>query len=458
MRSGNRSNQKTAVSRRVGRPRTIEVAHGSLAQLLTLIRTGRASTRRHLEHESDLSRAVIVERLATLRGLGLIEEAGRGHSGGGRAPQLVRFRSAAGIILVATVDRSSIAVGVADLHGQLLGEHHEAADFAAGPSALLDRLTTLFLWLVEEHGGKEYIWGIGVALPGPVESGDFASPSAFAADTLQEWREFEFEPELAVRFGAPVWIRGATHMMTMGELKSGDGAANMLFVKLGRTISAGMISDGRLHRGAQGAAGMIGHTPTREHSDVTCHCGSRDCLGVVAGGDAIGRAGLAAARQGRSPYLADSLARNGDITAVDVGYGAQAGDAVCAELMARCGRLIGESLATLVNLVNPALVVLGGSVAQAGDILLAAVRESVYRQSHPLVTRDLRIVRSRMGNSSGLVGTAQMVADELFASDVLQKWIAYGTPRRQPEFLDLIGAARARSRAAARAQPPTIGL
>jgi len=98
------------------------------------------------------------------------------------------------------------------------------------------------------------------------------------------------------------------------------------------------------------------------------------------------------------------------------------------------------------------VVVLGGAVAQSGDILLAAVREAIYRQSHPLVTRDLRIVCSQMGDSAGLVGAAQMVCDELFATAMVREWITLGSPRRSPAFLAFLQAGKARERAASSGQ------
>jgi predicted NBD/HSP70 family sugar kinase len=437
----------------VGRPKTINVAQFSLSQLLRLIRIGRATTRLDLERESDMTRAVVTDRLAILQSLGLIDEGDLGEPVGGRAPRHMQFCANVGALLVATLDRSSIAVGVADLNGRVLGEHHEPLDLSIGPTSVLDRLTTLFYWLMGEHGGKDRIWGIGLAIPGPAEIGDGGAAPFSALENLREWRDFDFIAEMALRFGAPVFIRSGVQMMTMGELKSDNGVGDMLFVKLGRAISAGVVSGGRLHRGAQDAAGMIGHAPTGANSSVACHCGSRGCLEAVAGGDAIAREGMTAAQDGRSAYLADILARDLQITAADVGHGAQLGDAFCAELVARCGRLVGESLAPLVNLLNPALIVLGGSAAQSGDILLAAVREGVYRQSHPLVTRDLRVVRSRMGASSGLVGAAHVLAEELFSMETLQSWISQGTPRRQPELLTMIAAARARSREASSISP-----
>ena len=152
------------------------------------------------------------------------------------------------------------------------------------------------------------------------------------------------------------------------------------------------------------------------------------------------------------------LERNGEINAADVSHGAQLGEAFCAEILARCGRLVGQCLAPLVNLLNPAVVVLGGAVAQSGDILLAAVREAIYRQSHPLVTRDLRIVRSQMGDSAGLVGAAEIVCDEIFAPASMQEWIAHGSPRRYPAFVAWLGTKGGAQPPGSRANPRGAAL
>jgi predicted NBD/HSP70 family sugar kinase len=164
-------------------------------------------------------------------------------------------------------------------------------------------------------------------------------------------------------------------------------------------------------------------------------------LEAIAGSEAIEREARQAAESARSPYLASVLARTGEVSVTDAGHGAQLGDGFCVELLARCGRAIGQALAPLANLLNPSLIVLGGSVAQTGDILLAAVREAVYRQSHPLVTRDLRIVRSQMSGSAGLVGAAQVVVEAVFDPGFLQGWITLGTPREHTESRDFLARA-----------------
>jgi predicted NBD/HSP70 family sugar kinase len=142
------------------------------------------------------------------------------------------------------------------------------------------------------------------------------------------------------------------------------------------------------------------------------------------------------------------------VTATDVGHGAQLGDAFCAEFLARCGRLVGARLAPLVNLLNPAYVVLGGSVAESAEVLLASVREAIYRQSHPLATRDLRILNSQLGGTAALIGASSLVSDEIFSASLLQDWIRYGSPRRLPSFLATLEAFRAGARRARTSEPP----
>lgn len=414
-----------AALRSVGRPRSVDAAQASLALLLNLVRSGTATTRQELERSSELGRAVVADRLATMIELGLLREGELGQATGGRAPRQMQFRQDAGSLLVSAIDQNSIALGVADLTGQMLVEHHEAAQLDAGPEAILDRLATIFDWLLTETE-KPLPWGIGLALPGPIEKPVADFDPVPVLQGVQSWQGFPFLENLAARFGVPVFARSGVQTMTMGEAKAGGGRglSDIIYVKLGRSISAGLISEGHLHRGAQGAAGMIGHSRVGE-----------DLLEAVAGADAIAREGMIAAEDGSSPYLAQALARQGELSVVDIGHAAQLGDLFCVDLLGRCGRMVGEALAPLANLVNPALIVIGGVVAESGgDSLLAGMREAVYRQCHPMVSRDLQIMRSQMGASSGLVGAAQVVVEELFTPSLLQGWIGLGSPLRHPDF------------------------
>jgi predicted NBD/HSP70 family sugar kinase len=128
------------------------------------------------------------------------------------------------------------------------------------------------------------------------------------------------------------------------------------------------------------------------------------------------------------------LAEGRKVLGEDITTGAERGDAVCLELLQRCGRLVGEALAGIVNFYNPPLILVGGSVARAGDVLLAPIREAVYQRSLPLGTRDLRIVLSALGADAALRGAAAMVMNELFAPSRLQRWLHRGSPTGMPEL------------------------
>jgi predicted NBD/HSP70 family sugar kinase len=167
---------------------------------------------------------------------------------------------------------------------------------------------------------------------------------------------------------------------------------------------------------------------------VVCRCGKVGCLEALAGGAALARDALTLARDGSSPILARRLAERGRLEAEDVSWAASHGDAASVQLITRAGRLVGEMLSTMVHILNPSLIVVGGGVADAGDSLLAAIREAVYRRSLPLATRDLEVRRSTLGSRSGVVGVATMVIDELFSRVRFGRWVDLGSPSGRPEL------------------------
>ncbi len=297
----------------------------------------------------------------------------------------------------------------------------------------------------DEHGRSDF------ALP-EIALIDVNESDAFGIaglDVLKSWRSFDFRTELSLRFGAPCWVRSNTEMMTRGEMKAGagKGVQDLLCVRLDRSISAGLVCDGRFRSGAQGLAGLIGHAPTSEGGDIICHCGAKGCLDAIASGDAIAREGAAAASDGRSRYLAETYEHLGEVTANDVSHGAQLGDAFCAELLARTGWLIGESVAPLINLTNPGMVMLAGAIAHSGEIVLAAVREAITQVSPTAYPRsdDRAFPAQRLGGARGRRTWRSRKSSRSRARD----WVTLGTPRRQPSFETFLAEAKARKRKSA---------
>ena len=404
----------------------ISPADGVVPVLAHLRANGEAS-RAELAEATRLGRSVLMQRIETLLKSGLLAEDRVGASTGGRAPRLLRFRADAGHLLVADLGATSTDVALADLSGGILAHRQEPSEIAAGPEAVLGRVEELFDECVAEVGASRgNVWAIGIGVPGPVE---FASGRPVSPPIMPGWDGYSVRERLAHR-GVPVWVDNDVNVMALGELTAGSGRGvdDFVYVKIGTGIGAGIVVDGRIHRGAKGSAGDVGHIHVQAGRDVTCRCGMSGCLEAFAGGAALARDAEAAAREGRSPILRALLDTKGFLTSEDVATASKHGDPVSVELITEAGRLIGQMLTGIVNFFNPSLIVIGGGVAGAGDLLLATVRQTIYRRSLPLATRDLTVRRSALDDRAGVIGAATMAANELFAPAFLLRWLGAGTP------------------------------
>ena len=411
----------------------------ALVIVLDEIRLGRARSRGDLVAGTGLSRGVVSQRVGELLDRGLVVEDERGPSTGGRPPRRLTFRGDAGHVLVADLGATSIDVAVTTLDGRVLAHLDEPANIAAGPEVALARVDELFDELrAPRRRLPGRLWGVGIGVPGPVE---FRTGRPIFPSIMPGWDNYPVRERLADRFGAPVWVDNDVNVLALGEWRSGIAAGhdNVVVVKIGTGIGAGIIADGRLHRGAQGSAGDVGHIHVSDDRSVVCRCGNTGCLEALAGGEAIGRDGEAAARDGRSPRLRAVLDARGTVTAEDVARAASFGDAVALDLLQTAGRRVGLMLASVVNFFNPSLVVIGGGVAQGGDALLASIREVVYGRGLPLATRDLLIQRSSLGSLAGVIGGSAMVVDQLFSRESLALWVEAGEPSGMPDVV-LAGA------------------
>jgi glucokinase-like ROK family protein len=401
----------------------------SYARLLDLVRSGVADTRPALSQRTGLGRTAITQRTTTLLDAGLLEEGDLNPSTGGRQARTLRFCKDAGRILTAELGATGFTAGITDLMGTVLTKRHRDCDIAQGPDPVLSEVeSTLDELLREIDGAPSDVWGVGLGLPGPVE---FATARPSEPPIMPGWNNYPVRERLVARYNAPVWVDNEVNLLCLGELRApgmSDDLGDLLYVKIGTGIGAGISHAGHLHRGAQGCAGDIGHAAVTDDNTVVCRCGKTGCLEAVAGGAALARDGEQLARSGKSPVLAAILNTKGTITAADVTTAAGAGDHHAVQLLVAAGRRIGAMLATMVNFYNPSIILLGGKIAEAGDLFLAIIRETIYRRSLPLSTRELRIEKARLGEEGGLVGAAYMVLDELFSVRHFGKWLPAGSP------------------------------
>jgi predicted NBD/HSP70 family sugar kinase len=413
------------------RRRGIAAERDNLALTVSLVRSGAARTRQEVQRVSGLGRAVVAERVATLIERGLLKEEGLAASTGGRAPRRLSFDATAGYVLAATLGTTTLGVGVTDLVGRLMIEHHEPADIGLGANKTVGRVIELFQWMLSRFSPAGEAWAVSLALPSFVGPSVDRDGSVTTSQRMPGWTGVPFQSRLSDTFGTPVFIGNEVQLMALGELRHrrDDHAGDLIFVKVGTGISAGLCADGRIHQGSAGYAGDIGHVVVDVDSDVICRCGNTGCLEALAGGAAIARDGAIAASTGRSPILAEVVRSRAVVTAADVGWAANRSDPASVELISRSGRLVGETMATLVAGYNPSRIIVGGGVAESGPVFFAALRDGIYRRSRSVTTANLSIVTAELGKTAGLIGGASAALDGIFARDRLTSWIDAGTPR-----------------------------
>jgi predicted NBD/HSP70 family sugar kinase len=395
----------------------------SLLRIVNMVRTGEATTRPEIGRVTGLGRGVVTQRVDHAIEMGYLVDGEYGPSSGGRAPRTLQFRVDAGRIIVCALGALHVHVGVARLGGDVIDHEHAPWDIAKGPAETLDKALSMIDELLARTPDLP-VWGIAVGVPGPV---DFESGRPVAPPIMPGWNGFDVRRRFEERYGAPVWVDNDVNLLTFGErARRGDDHLDLIYCKMGSGIGAGLLSNGRIHRGANGAAGDIGHVRVRD-SEVVCRCGKVGCLEAVAGGWALIRDAEAEIAAGATGTLADAVGEGHELTPERISVAAEYGDALAIRLVQRSARVVGESIAGLVNMFNPAVIVIGGAMAGAGELLLAEVRQRVYELSLPLATRDLAIAQSVNDIREPLRGGVEMVREQLFEV-TFPRWFGVGRP------------------------------
>jgi predicted NBD/HSP70 family sugar kinase len=378
----------------------------SAGALLGLIRDDVAVTRADLARATGLARSTVAQRVDVLLRQDLVYEAGGSTSTGGRPPTVLALNHQAGVVLVADLGATHARVAVSDLLGSPLAERASDLDIALGPEKVLEWVSDRFTDLLEEVGRPATdVRGIGIGVPGPVE---FDGGRPVNPPIMPGWDDFAIPEWFAGRYAAPVLVDNDVNIMARGEhWMNWRQTQHLLLIKVGTGIGCGIVADGHIHRGARGAAGDIGHVRVTGSEDVVCRCGNVGCLEAVAGGQALA---------GRLAQSGEDASTSRDVVAL-----VQAGNADAIRMVRDAGRALGEVLAGTVNFFNPAVIVIGGDIAEARAQLLAGVREGIFSRSLPLATRDLRIVPCQLGDRAGVIGAATMAIDYVLSPEAVDR-------------------------------------
>ena len=384
-------------------------------ELIDLIRKYGELTKGDLVSYTDHSRTKITSSIVSLLQKKLIIENQATEYTGGRRSRTYSLNGEVGFVAGVDIGATSIDLAVADFSHKIVARYGEEALVRRGPIKVLGRVCSLLEKLMQDNGlSIDKLRGIGIGVPGPV---DFSSGTAVSPPIMPGWDRYPIIQTVQQWFpAANVVVDNDVNLMAQGEINqgAGRGVENLIFVKIGTGIGAGIISHGKIYRGSSGCAGDIGHISI-DKSGPLCHCGNKGCLEALASGPAIAERAAQAALAGQSPILLRQYEKNdGKLTAEDIGNAAREGDPVSIEIVRESGQMVGDVLASLVNFYNPDMIVIGGGVSNLGNLLLSSIRQAVLNRSLPLATRNLDIVFSAAGQDAGVIGALNLAMDYLF--------------------------------------------
>ncbi|GAA2061855.1 ROK family protein [Streptomyces albiaxialis] len=379
----------------------------ALRQILGAVASQEATSRAEIARRTSLARSTVGQQVDDLLRRGIFEETEAGSSVRGRPPKVLAISPHAGTIAVADVDVNATKIALADLTRRIVARSVVPVPVEDGPAAVLGAVTSRIRELLGAHGRDGApVRELVVGLPGPV---DFQHGCAVRPPIMPGWDAYPVGAYLREQFDAPVVVDNDVNLMALGEAARDDVDAPLLALKIGAGIGAGIITaDGSVHRGADGAAGDIGHLRASGDSEVLCRCGKTGCVEAIASHGAVLR-DLGFTGEGGTARLTEAVAH---------------GDPEALYRIRQAATEIGEVVATLVHMYNPRTLVLGGPMSEQRDELLSGVRAVVYQRALPLATRRLTITTTEPGSDPGLAGGVALAARDVFSPEGIARLLA----------------------------------
>lgn len=375
-------------------------------QILNIVRNESPIERSDIIRKMNFSRAKTNGIINNLIESGFIKTFGFGASNGGKKPQLLEINAEIGYVIGVDIGATSIDVAIANFKGEILDHYGTDADIKEGPIAILQLMMDIIADLqIKNNIDKNRFVSMAIGVPGPV---DVNNGLVKSAPLMPNWNDFPIIDFIYSKMpNIKIVIDNDFNIMARGEYYSGIGKNNdlFIFVKIGTGIGAGIFMKGEVFRGHTGSAGQIGHISV-DWNGPKCNCGvNKGCVSAMAAGPAITEKALEAVKENKSEFLAKRFVENNNsISAKDVGDALAVGDQAAIEIINDSGTLIGLALSSLVNILNPGLIVLGGGITKSGNLLLSSIRQTVLTRALPFSTRYLRIEYSTLGDKAGVTG------------------------------------------------------
>jgi glucokinase len=296
--------------------------------------------------------------------------------------------------------------------GHVLKRAATGTDVSGGPMKVLDQFERLVREVCagEDMGRVE---AVGISSAGPL---DTETGIVIDIPTIPGWNNFPFKAAVTERFGLPVILENDAIAAAFGEWRhgAGRGLRHLVYVTVSTGVGGGAIVDGHLLRGRRGMAAHVGHIRLAQDGP-RCACGGVACFEAMASGTALGRRARTLALVDPRGYLGQAAAA-GEIAARHVFAGARAGDRACLDLVAEEARYLGQGFIAVIHAFSPELLIMGGGVAQAFDLLEGGIH-AVIRTEAVAPFRDIRVVVAELGDNAGLVGAAALAIEQIVSPE-----------------------------------------
>jgi glucokinase-like ROK family protein len=389
--------------------------------VLNCVRTSGPIARVAIARQTGLSRTTVSTIMDELLKDGLVREGETrsSTSAGGRPATLVYFNDTAGYVIGVNMGRRHLTLLLTDLSAKIVARRSGSFSIDQGPDCCLAEIGTALHDFLEEQGiAWSQVVGIGMGIPGPM---DGRLHKLIAPPRMPGWNNVDLLRKARQQFSVPVYVENDANMGALGESRygAGRGMTDLAYVKIGTGIGAGLVIGGQLYRGSRGSAGEIGHVSIDEQGPV-CDCGNRGCLETIASADAVVADACAAISLRRS-LVSDSIAPGalGQIPHPDIAdviEAARQGDPASRAAITYAGERIGMALASLVNIINPSLILVDGAVARAGEMLLEPMRKAVAARSLAIASHHARVAVGELRNNAIAFGGVATVLDAAFGS------------------------------------------
>lgn len=385
-----------------------KMAHVKKSIINYYINTGSSSIP-ELSKILDLSIPTTTKLIGEMCEEGFINDYGKLETAGGRHPNLYGLNPDAGYFIGVDVKQTTVCLGIINAKGEVLDM---AMDFpferSNSPESLQQLCDLILEFIAKQNIIQDKILNVHVNLTGRVNSLAGYSYSLYFFD------EQPLTDLLRQRLGYHVTIDNDTRAMAYGEYLTGNvhGEKNILYINVSWGLAIGIIIDGKLYSGKSGFAGEFGHVKAFDN-EMICHCGKKGCLETEASGKALVRRLIEEIHAGSNSLLSKRVLEKKNIELKDVLEAVKKEDVLCIELIEEIGLKLGESIAGLINIFNPDLVVIGGSLSVTGDYLLAPIRSAIRKYSLNLVNRDSTIALSSLGEKAGVIGACMLARTKL---------------------------------------------